>query len=84
MEKMLSAVRVRRAHCIFTCYATYVHAHGEQWSKTVINRANAHGTMRNSARARKISKEQMLSTMRLAKSKALVATYLQLTKSFTV
>ena len=41
-------------------------------------------TMRNSARARKISKEQMLSTVRLAKSKALVATYLQLTKSLTV
>ena len=58
--------------CIFTCYPTYVHAHGEQWS------------MRNSARARKISKEQMLSTVRLAKSKALVATYLQLTKSLTM
>ena len=31
-----------------------------------------------------LSKEQMLSTVRLAKSKALVATYLQLTKSLTV
>jgi len=46
--------------------------------------ATAFHTVRNSARARKISKEQMLPTVRLPKNKALVATYWQLTKSLTV